>query len=449
MFKNFIKQNIFFVLLFVLTFNLANAQEQSINKKFPKNIIVMIGDGMGRNHITATNYYFYGKDSAQVYEKFPVQLFMSTYPAVIEDNLKYSLKYDSEYFWADFENPKDGYTDSAPAATAMSTGSKTYGGSIGMDLNKQPLVHSSQVAKKLGKSIGVVTTVELSHATPAGFIAHKESRKQYSEIAQEMIDADVDVIIGAGHPDYDASNQKWEKPEYKYVGGETYWQKLKNGYKGWTLIETKQDFEKYQTGNTPKKIIGVPQVNTTLQQERKGDDKAEPIKCKKNENVPDLQTMTNVALNVLDNNPNGFFVMIEGGAIDWASHANQTGRMIEETIDFNQAVDAVVKWVETNSNWDETLLIVTADHETGYITGPKENEQNPLTNPIVNNGKGNIPDMKWNSNNHTNSLVPFFAKGAGSELFFLFADETDMIRGKFINNTEIAIAIKLLLNYSK
>ncbi len=449
MFKNIIKQNMFFVLLIVLVFNFATAQEQSINKKFPKNIIVMIGDGMGRNQITATNYYFYGKDSVQVYEKFPVQLFMSTYPAVIEDNNKYSLKYDSEYFWAEFENPKDGFTDSAPAATAMSTGSKTYGGSIGMDLNKQPLVHSSQIAKKLGKSIGVVTTVPLSHATPAGFLAHKESRKQYSDIAQEMIDSDADVIIGAGHPDYDNSNQKLDTSKYQYVGGITYWEKLKKGYKGWTLIQTKQDFEKYQTGNTPKRLIGVPQVNSTLQQERKGDDKAEPNKCQKNENVPDLQTMTNVALNVLDNNPKGFFVMIEGGAIDWASHANQTGRMIEETDDFNKAIDAVVKWVEKNSNWDETLLIITADHETGYITGPKENDQNPLTNPIVNNGKGKIPGMKWNSNNHTNSLVPFFAKGAGSELFYLFADETDMIRGKYINNTEIGIAIKLLLNYSK
>ena len=130
--------------------------------------------------------------------------------------------------------------------------------------------------------------------------------------------------------------------------------------------------------------------------------------------------------------------MVEGGAIDWAAHANQTGRMIEEQIDFNNTVDYVVNWVETFSNWDETLVIVTGDHECGYLTGPNANNANPLTNPIINNGKNNVPGVKWNSGSHTNSLIPVYFKGAGSEYFNLVADQRDKIYGKYINNTEIA-----------
>ncbi len=80
--------------------------------------------------------------------------------------------------------------------------------------------------------------------------------------------------------------------------------------------------------------------------------------------------MTKAALNVLDDDPNGFFIMIEGGAVDWAAHANQSGRLIEEMNDFNKSIEAVIRWIDTNSNWNETLVIITADHETGHLTGP-------------------------------------------------------------------------------
>ena len=115
--------------------------------------------------------------------------------------------------------------------------------------------------------------------------------------------------------------------------------------------------------------------------------------------------------------------------------------MIEEMSDFNKAVDAVVKWVESNSSWDETLVIVTSDHECGYLCGP---DSDPDHMPVVNNGKGKMPGMEWYHDGHTNQLVPFFAKGAGSNIFHLFADEMDMQRGPYINNTEIAQAIFLL-----
>lgn len=109
--------------------------------------------------------------------------------------------------------------------------------------------------------------------------------------------------------------------------------------------------------------------------------------------------------------------------------------MIEEQVDFNHAVEAVVEWVEKNSNWGETLLVITGDHETGYLTGPSSN---PAWMPLVNNGAGNLPGMQWNSGNHTNSLIPFFAKGALGRFFNGYADETDPVRGEYIDNTEIA-----------
>jgi alkaline phosphatase len=154
--------------------------------------------------------------------------------------------------------------------------------------------------------------------------------------------------------------------------------------------------------------------------------------------------MTKGALNVLDNDKDGFFLVIEGGAIDWAGHANQSGREIEEEIDFNKSVEAVINWVEKNSNWGETLLIVTGDHESGYLTGPGSGQaagSQPVWNPLENNGAGNLPGMQWNSPEHTNSLIPFFAKGDAARLFKSYADGKDPVRGSYIDNTEIAKVI--------
>jgi alkaline phosphatase len=145
--------------------------------------------------------------------------------------------------------------------------------------------------------------------------------------------------------------------------------------------------------------------------------------------------MTVAALNVLDDDPDGLFLMVEGGAVDWASHANQSGRMIEEQIDFDNAVQAVDDWVRANSNWGETLLIVTGDHECGYLTGPGSD---PTWEPIVNNGVGVLPGMEWHSGDHTNSLIVLSAKGDAARLLRPLADESDPMHGRYVDNTEIA-----------
>ncbi|HGJ66859.1 TPA: alkaline phosphatase [bacterium] len=450
-----------------------------------KNIIVMISDGCGYNQIDATSIYQYGKTGTQVYERFPVKYAMATFSAGDFDNSgnwKYRGSYDPAQAWTWFEYVKNGYTDSASAGTAMSTGIKTYDAGIGVDVNKKPLKHYMQLAKELGKATGVITSVQFSHATPATHIAHNVSRNNYAEIAREMIlDSKADLIMGCGHPLFDNNAQPTMEIDYKYVGGQAVWEGLLTGLTDfdldgdgvndnsledidgdgkpdkWTLIQDVVEFQALMNGDTPKRVIGVPKVYQTLQYRRKtslgegysSKNEKIPYETPLNQNVPTLVEMTKGALNFLHNNPKGFTLMIEGGAVDWACHDNSSARMIEEEIDFNKSVEAVIDWVNQNSNWNETLLIVTGDHECGYLTGPGSGPEpddpnddiKPVWNPLVNNGAGNLPGMEWHSGNHTNSLIPFFAKGAGASFFATKVAGVDSVRGSYIDNTEIAKVI--------
>jgi len=482
-------KNILTLLIILIIPLCLNAQNKKNTSPKPtselKNVIIMIADGMGKNQIELVNYYLTGKKEAQKYEKFPFQFFMSTYPAkTLEPNNinVWSNNYNSKDAWTNFRWPLQGYTCSGAAGTAIATGKKTYNRCIGVGVDKKPLLNLTEFAKTLGKSTGVVTSVNFSDATPATFSTHNTNRDNYEEIAQSMIlDSKLDVIIGAGNPDYTPEAKLIEtedKKEYKFVGGKELWdglQKNSTNFKfskkrdnnivqdcdgdgkadAWTLIQTKEDFLKYANGDTPKRLLGVPQVLMTLQQARNiersvqyqttREKQEKPFTIPFNQNVPTLKELTQVAINVLDNNPNGFFAMIEGGAVDWACHGNQAGRLVEELKDFNETVDYVIEWVNKNSNWQETLLIVTADHETGYLTGPLHKDNSPVTNPIVNVKKGELPEFKFNSENHSNQLVPFYCSGDKGSIFSIFADEYDFMRGYYINNTEIAQAIFLLL----
>ena len=246
----------------------------------------------------------------------------------------------------------------------------------------------------------------------------------------------AEVIMGCGNPLFDPDGKPDKTSHYKYIDEST-WTTLLSGSAGgdadgdgspdhWKLIQTRAEFQNLATGPTPKRVFGIPQVFETLQEKRSGDTNATPFKVPFNQTVPTLEEMTRAAINVLDEDPNGFFIMIEGGAVDWASHANHSGRLIEETNDFNKSVEAVIHWVNTKSSWDETLVIITADHETGHLTG------------ILNNGPRNLPTMEWHSKNHTNSLVPFFAKGPGSQFFKNALVGLDPLRGPYIDNTNVA-----------
>jgi alkaline phosphatase len=412
-----------------------------------RNVILLISDGWGYNHVAAASYYQFGDAAGQIYHEFPFHYAMSTY---LDGG-----GYDPIQAWADFEYVKGGATDSAAAATAMSTGFKTYEGAIGVDPAQAPLLHSLELAETLGKSTGVVTSVEFSHATPAGFVAHNVDRRSVEEIAREMIYASAaDVIMGAGNPCYNRDGVYNDCTNtYEYVGGEASWSDLVAGTAGgdadgdgdddpWILIESRPAFQALMAGETPARVIGVAQVYQTLQQRRSGDNSDVVYGDPLVETVPTLEEMTRAALNILDSDPDGLFLMIESGAVDWASHANESGRMIEEQIAFDQAVQAVVDWVETNSSWEETLVIVSGDHECGYLNGPGSD---PTWEPIVNNGVGALPGMAWYKTDHTNSLIPFFARGDAASLFVPWSDARDPVRGPYIDNTGIGRVVMAAL----
>lgn len=444
----------------------------SVYAQNPKNIIVMIGDGMGYNHIQACNNYFGEKQEFEEWE----QLWVSTY-------CKEGF-YNSDSAYSDFNFVKRGYTDSGAAATALACGYKTHIGVIGLNENYYVVKNLTEYAEDFKKSTGVVTTVPFNHATPAGYTTHVNHRGMYHEIASQMlISSKLDVIIGCGNPNFDDNGVPVKSGNFRYIPQEMF-NDIKNGeiyirdHTGikqeinscdddnspdlWTYISSKEDFNKIAKGESlPERIFGLPEVYSTLQASRDNE--------KLNEDVPDLGTLSIAALNVLNRNENGFFLMIEGGAIDWASHDSSFVRTIEETYDFNNAVKEVTEWVEENSSWDETIVLITADHETGYLTnititedGFNKVKSKNFEITVPENNKNNSTSLKFNQGghgyskcDHTNQLVPLFFKGAGSEMFNKKAEyykelnlNNDRLSNSYyIDNTDIAkVIIQLLRN---
>src|SRR3989344_4141478 len=424
------KRYIYIYLFAIISFGVATPTLASFSP--PKNVIIMIGDGMAFNQVQAGSLYNYGLTDGQSYHDFPVTIASATYGS--------SGSYDPDLAWASFDYFETGFVESAASATAISSGTKTTANKIGIDADGNELKHATERAQELGKATGVVTTVEISHATPAGFSAHNASRNNYSAIAQEMIsDSNMNVIMGAGHPLYDNDGSA-AAANYTYVGGQTLWDSLVAGTAGgatpWALIQTKTEFTNLITDpSPPTRLIGIAQVRDTLQQERDSDTSANPYNVPLNSGVPTLAQMAQGALNVLAQDEDGLMVMIEGGAIDWTGHDNQKGRLIEEQIDFDDAVEAVIDWVEANSNWDETLLIVTGYHETGYLWGL--DSSGTTWNALGNAGEGSVPNMSWYTTGHTNSLVPLYAKGTGSDQFTDYVEDTDSVRGDYVHSTAV------------
>ncbi len=437
---------LFTAVLLTLLFN-CQSQSHITHQSKPKNIILFICDGWGYNHIDVTNYYQFGDNKNQIYQHFPIKYAVSTFSAS-------SKGYDPQQAWLkkDYINIKP--TGSAAASTAIATGVKTYNGVIGLNTENEHIENICERAKKKGKATGVVTSVQFSHATPAGFVAHHITRNNYQEISQQMLtESQVDVIMGCGHPYYNDHGEIASDTTFQYVGGEKIWNALLNNKAfndadqdgiedTWYIVQSREDFLKLRENAFAKRVLGIPMVRSTLQYKRKGNSQSLPFEDPYLEDIPSLAEMSMAAINILSRDPDGFFLMIEAGAVDWASHDNHSTRMIEEMIDFNKAVEKVVNWVDLKSDWQETLLIVTGDHECGYLTGPgfsnQDNTKSKLQWPVIkNNGKGKLPGMEWQSGYHTNSLIPLFAKGVGQDEFHLYANESDPVRGKYLDNAEI------------
>jgi alkaline phosphatase len=443
----------------------------------PKNVILMIADGSGANSIAATGMYT-GKLGKQIFDGTAwTKSWVSTYPLRASDTPKPApldkqqdpdAVYDSRRAWDTtpvattkegfpdhfraYRWHKDNAPDSANSLTAVVTGKKTYDGAINVDGNGNQLPTLAEHAAAAGKSVGAVTTVEISDATPAvGGGAHNISRANRPAIANEMLGAGtLSVIMGAGNPDYDNDGGLRAQPNYQWIGADD-WAELKAGnHPGkYTLIQTKQAFEALATAaSTPAKLVGIVRSFNSTEFDRAGAKPAteEPYSVPRRTDVPTLSTMVQGALNILDNNPRGMFVLIEGGATDRAMHANNIGRMIEERIEFDDAVAAVSAYLDANiagNNWSNTLVIVTADHDH-LLMGP-ESDTVPFQD-LTDKGIKHVPGYRWQYNQHSNQLVPLFARGPKATMFAACATRRDAYtdvqgrkfgRGPYIDQTQI------------
>ena len=524
------------IVILSLFFTFSVFSQAATEKPKKKNVVIMIGDGMGLNTHVAGSYWRFGELGKQPVDSFPVQLGMTTFevkPGVdaIPDGVK---GYDLERFWKNLDGANVGTeftqtTDSASAATAIYTGQKTTGGRMGVTQDGKPLKLLSDYAAETNIRTGVVSTVQLSHATPGAFGSHNVSRGNYAEIFNEILfQSNLTVLFGAGHPFYINGNpiamrdgekkaveypvspemipadKTWEEFcaenwDFQYIGGIETAKRLRleplrtldnvrrlGGRAGVIPTDTKVGFNQWaenglsrygkMRGDVPAqfRFVGVARSRDNIPpiDGAPDDPEAEAILLRKLKNtnfdeLPTLSTMSLAALKILSDDAalgdsNGFTLMIEGGAIDWANHGNDIEQSIMEHTGFMKAVETVIEWVEKNSSWDETLLIVTADHETGGMWGPgtfeevKEGEETKRIfhehKPLVNNGKGRVPGVQYSTGGHTNTLVPFWAKGRGAEEFPKKVRGTDQkagdywgnaskFGGKYIDNTDIAPVI--------
>lgn len=424
---------------------------------------------------TITGYIYLGYDPEEAYSDF--------YNMIWRDPMVYPTATDQDAYL-------NHTTDSASASTAMATGYKTKDGamSYGVKANTAvgntaaatdfvSLTNITQIARQLGKAAGVVTTVPLSHATPGAQVAHNIDRNQYSAIADEMIlNSGLEVIMGAGGRDYNyngdpntqAPNRMSTATFNTVMGWYNNPTTIPAG--GFNVIRSRTEFQNLATTTTPPaRVLGIPNVMETLNyyagspvttaipKTKYTDSYYVPYSIPRVATVPTLAEMANGALNVLKQDTDGFYLMIEGGAVDWADHfgilyrANEATRLangetpgpwgilIEEMDDFNKAVEAVHAWVEANSNWDETLLIVVPDHDTGFVWGAGSGQINgtAVFNEVINNGQGVLPGFNWYSWWHSNKLVPLYAKGAGADRFTDYIKGTDPRYGEYINNIDI------------
>ncbi|WP_287188164.1 alkaline phosphatase [Rhodovulum sp.] len=349
-----------------------------------KNVILFISDGASWGTWDMASYWEYGAKGQQPYDSFDVKLGMITTPLNTSTKPTNTgtpqVTYDPAKAWD--TTPSDGnfggrpsyfegydyikrdYTDSAAAGTALATGEKSYNSAIDFDDFGQPLAFISQQMKdELGKAVGVVSSVPISHATPATFGAQNINRNNYGEISQQMVlTGTLDLVMGGGHPFYDSDGNLRPEGSERFAnetgGGGGYiaksvWDDVTGATPSMTFFDDKASFEALADGSLviDGPVLGVAQTYNTLQANRSGHfADANAFEVPLVANVPTLETMTLGALNHLGKDEDGFFVMIEGGAVDWAAHANNTARIIEEQVDFNRSVAAAVQWVNTSSS---------------------------------------------------------------------------------------------------
>lgn len=317
-----------------------------------RNIILMIGDGMGTAQVYSGYIYNQGRLNL---ERFKTSGF--------------SITYSTSFV-----------TDSGAGATALSTGNKTYNGAIGVDSTGKPAKTILEWAEEYGKATGLVATCAVTHATPASFISHQTNRSDYELIAADFLKTDIDLFIGGGRNHF-----------VKRKDNMNLIQQLTE--KGYTIVGSTDELKSVKSLPAAALLDTVHQPRWS---EGRGDQLGESV---------------GEALRLLSIDPDGFFLMVEGSQIDWGSHANDIGYVAQEVADFDRAVGIALDFAQQNG---ETLVIVTADHETGGLT--------------LNDGRipaGEIA-AHFTTTDHTGVMVPLFAYGPFGETFGGMQQNTDI-----------------------
>ncbi len=498
-----------------------------------KNIIIIVNDGAGFTVYDATRMYVgqplvtdgpgFHKTAVSTYplreDAVPNSVYSSEptiVNGVIQNNnqpltnhQQPSVVYDSAKFWdttpvagnslatgynayaagfRGYEWSRYAHPDSGNTASALASGGKSYNNAINVDGHGDAQLTITDIidaARSVGKTTGVVSTVQFGDATPAALGgAHNVARANRQAIAAEMFSTGkLDVIGGTGNPDFNDDGVA-RTPNYSWISA-AHWADLKNktnttGLNAlrWPLLQQKAEIEALanKTVKPPVRVAMIMRGDNSHQYNRTGVNTnvtshepfvtagALPVcfpaqavpstRCAQplNPNVPTQAALTVAALNVLGSQGKGFYLMSENGSVDRAEHGNSTGRMIEEGIESNNTVQAIIDWVnraDTAATWDNTLLIVTADHDH-LLYGP--NGATVPFQPLQNLGAGKTPGNRWFGPNHGTGLVPLFAYGKGAAQVVALASHTDAYtdaqgrqwgHGQYVDQAELGAVLKL------
>lgn len=342
-----------------------------------RNVILCIGDGMGLSQVTLARVKAAGLGGKLCIERLPVTGLVRTH------------------------SENSCVTDSAAAGTALACGVKTNNAMIGMTPDGQGYCSILEAAQARGMATGLVATSTITHATPASFGAHVKSRKSEDQIAEQLVGNKIDVLFGGGRkfflPQSDSHSGRKDNADLLTVAQDV----------GYEYIETA---EQLPSANAPR-LLGLFQFDA--------------LKTKAPE--PSLAQLAEKAIQTLRQRPRsgdasgrtagrGFFLMVEGSQIDWACHSNDAKAAVRQVLLFDQAVSAAVDFALRDAR---TLVIVTADHETGGLTLPGGGNEDKGDKDL---------SVRWSTKGHTGSPVPVYAIGPGALRFAGVQDNTDIPR---------------------
>lgn len=376
---------------------LLTAQEQKA-----KYVFYFIGDGMGFNHVCISEYWLGYTEGT--FGSLPLSF--SQFPVL---------------GWAVTHSASNLITDSAAAGTALSTGSKTDNGMLGTAPDSSALESISYKIHDAGYKVGISSTVGINHATPGAFYGHNVSRSNYYDIALEIPATGFEFFAGGGILE---SNGKDGEKVSAY-------ETVENG--GYTIAEGMEQYYAKKSGSEKMMLL-----------QKDGRTKTElPYAIDRNGSDLTHADLVQASVDFLYSKDGpGFFIMSEGGKIDWASHGNDTKAAILETISLSDAVAEAVKFY--NEHPDETLIVVTADHETGGLSMSWKKGYNVYFGELENidcskdhatkeereemDEASHAAHIGWTTNDHSGANVPVFAIGAGSGLFSGRMDNTEIPR---------------------